>query len=138
MPLYVWEKISGIVALRKFSLLFLLALIWEVYALNLHNQLIFPTFTDTMRAFFDGIASGGLLLKAWNSVRVLLVGYAVGIVRETLRTVLDITSGLGTDFIETLRAMFNHLPAFQLLRMLLIGFGRGWGGRVSGVVCVVV
>src|SRR3546814_14358151 len=127
MPLYVWEKISGIVALRKFSLLFLLALIWEVYALNLHNQLIFPTFTDPMRAFFDGIASGGLLLKAWISVRVLLVGYEVGLVLVTLLIVLSITSSSGTHFIETLTVCFNPLEDNSVLPLVLICFGLGDG-----------
>lgn len=90
--LSTWEKIYNIGAFRKLALLIVIALIWQLYALNLHNTLIFPTFTQTMTAFFDGIVSGGLLLKAWTSIRVLLVGYAAGIALATLLTVLAVST----------------------------------------------
>ncbi|TAL90546.1 MAG: ABC transporter permease [Candidimonas sp.] len=129
-PLSTWEKIYNIGAARKFVLLILLALIWQAYAFHLNNQLIFPTFIETMRALFSGIISGDLLLKAWTSVRVLLVGYALGIALATLLTVLAITSRVGTDLLETLTAMFNPLPAIALLPLALIWFGLGEGSLV--------
>jgi len=129
-PLSAWERIYNIPALRKFALLVLLALIWQIYAVDLGNQLIFPTFSETMQAFFQGIVSGGLLLKAWTSIRVLLIGYAAGIALATLLTVMAITSRLGTDLLETLTAMFNPLPAIALLPLALIWFGLGEGSLV--------
>ena len=66
-------------AVRKLALLVVLALIWEVYARWLDNPLLFPTFTATLAAFVEAIASGVLLGRALTSLRVLLIGYAVGI-----------------------------------------------------------
>ena len=56
----------------KAFILALLAVIWEVYARLLDNPLLFPTFTATIQAFVDGIVGGGLLGKAWTSIKVLL------------------------------------------------------------------
>lgn len=126
----ILEKIYNVGALRKLVLLVLLALVWQVYAVKLNNPLIFPTFTETMEAFWEGIVSGGLLQKASTSVRVLLVGYATGIGIATVLTVLAITSRLGTDLLETLTVMFNPLPAIALLPLALIWFGLGEGSLI--------
>src|SRR5690606_28686599 len=79
----------------------------------------------TMGALFDGIVSGGLLQMSWTSLRVLLVGYGVGILLASLLTVLAITTRIGTDILETMTAMFNPLPAIALLPLALIWFGLG-------------
>lgn len=124
-PLSRWERLTRIGALRKLFLLVLLALIWEGYARWLDNPLIFPTFLATMGSLFDGIVSGGLLQMSWTSLRVLLVGYGVGILLASLLTVLAITTRIGTDILETMTAMFNPLPAIALLPLALIWFGLG-------------
>ncbi|MBV6274315.1 ABC transporter permease [Alcaligenaceae bacterium CGII-47] len=129
-PLSWWERVFNIGGIRKLLILITLALIWQIYANNLNNPLIFPTFVDTIKALIDGIVSGGLLLKAWTSIRVLLVGYAAGIGLAALLTILAITTRIGTDILETLTAMFNPLPAIALLPLSLIWFGLGEGSLV--------
>ena len=44
------------------------------YARVLNNPLLFPTFSDTVAAFFEGIMSGVLLQRGWFSIKVLLHG----------------------------------------------------------------
>lgn len=129
-PLSLWERFSNIGGVRKLFILVVLAVIWQIYATSLNNPLVFPTFTDTVAALFEGIASGGLLLKAWTSIRVLLVGYAIGIALAAVLTVLAITTRIGTDILETLTAMFNPLPAIALLPLALIWFGLGEGSLI--------
>src|SRR5206468_10838904 len=107
-----------------------LAIICDVYARLLYNPLLIPTFDDTLKAFFEGIASGGLMDKAWASIRVLLMGYSAGIALAALLTMLAISSRIGTDFLETLTSMFNPLPAIALLPLALIWFGLGNGSLV--------
>jgi NitT/TauT family transport system permease protein len=124
------ERLSSNTALRRILLLIVLASIWQLYAVILDNGLLFPTFTDTMRALYIGISSGGLIGKAWTSIRVLLVGYACGIVLATLLTVFAITSRVGNDILETLTSMFNPLPAIALLPLALIWFGLGEGSLI--------
>src|SRR6476660_3096037 len=78
-PLSPWERIYNISAVRKAAILVALALIWEIYARWLNNALLFPTFVSTIQAFYEGIFGGGLLGKAWTSIKVLLIGYSAGI-----------------------------------------------------------
>src|SRR3546814_17260890 len=89
-----------------------------------------PTFGATVGALYDGLVHGALLLKAWTSIRVMLVGYAAGITLAALLTVLALTNRLGTDLLETLTSMFNPMPALALLPLSLIWFGQGEGSLV--------
>ena len=129
-PLSVWERAWNNGALRKTLLLAALALAWQLYAMRLANPLLIPTFFDTVIAFRDAIVSGGLLGKAWYSIRILLIGYAAGLLLAAILTTLAITSRIGTDLVETLTAMFNPLPAIALLPLALIWFGLGTGSLV--------
>jgi sulfonate transport system permease protein len=129
-PLSKWERIYNITAVRKLAILVFLAVVWEVYARWLNNPLLFPTFVSTIQAFVDGIFGGGLLGKAWTSIKVLLIGYSAGILLAALLTMFAITSRIGTDFLETLTSMFNPLPAIALLPLALIWFGLGNGSLV--------
>ncbi|MFZ5555850.1 MAG: ABC transporter permease [Pseudomonadota bacterium] len=129
-PLTPWEKVFNQGWVRKSLLLVVLALIWEVYARQLNNPLLFPTFTSTVEAFWEAIVEGGLLGKAWYSIKVLLMGYASGLAIAAVLTVLAITTRLGNDLLETLTSMFNPLPAIALLPLALIWFGLGNGSIV--------
>ena len=61
---------------------------------------------------------------------MLFIGYAAGIVVAATLTVLAIGTRVGTDFLETMTAMFNPLPAIALLPLALIWFGLGTGSLV--------
>ena len=124
-PLTAWERIYGNGLVRKAFILLLLAAAWQGYALYLDNTLILPTFTDTLKAFVQRIASGELLRKSWASIVVLLYGYGIGLVLALVFTILAMASRFGTDLLETLTAMLNPLPAIALLPLALIWLGLG-------------
>jgi NitT/TauT family transport system permease protein len=136
VPVVVEKPLSALVRLynqtwlRKVMILIILALIWEAYGRYLNNNLLFPTFSETMSAFFSNIASGVLPARAWSSIKVLLMGYAAGVTLAAILTGLAITTRVGTDFLETLTSMFNPLPAIALLPLSLIWFGLGNGSLV--------
>jgi NitT/TauT family transport system permease protein len=129
-PLSTIERVYNQVWLRKLLILVVLALIWEAYGRFLNNDLLFPTFSATARAFADAILSGVLPARAWASIKVLLMGYACGVVLAALLTALAIMSRIGTDFLETMTSMFNPLPAIALLPLALIWFGLGNGSLI--------
>ena len=133
-PLSAWERIGNVGALRKLALLIALALVWEGYARWLNNPLLLPTFSATIEAFVSGVASGELLRKSATSLRVLLIGYALGIACAGLLTVLAILTRVGTDLLELLTSMFNPLPAIALLPLALIWFGLGYGSIVFVII----
>ncbi|OWJ64928.1 ABC transporter permease [Inquilinus limosus] len=124
------ELLWGSAFIRKTLLILVLAAIWQVYASILDNPLLFPTLGDTLSAMADGFLHGPLALRAWTSIKVLLMGYAAGIALAATLTVLAINTRIGTDFLETMTAMFNPLPAIALLPLALIWFGLGIGSLV--------
>jgi NitT/TauT family transport system permease protein len=129
-PLGFMERVWSNGLVRKFVLLAVLALAWQLYAMQLNNPLLVPTFAATVEAFWQAIATGGLLGKAWYSIKILLMGYAAGLTLAAVLTTLAITSRVGTDLLETLTSMFNPLPAIALLPLALIWFGLGRGSLV--------
>jgi len=129
-PLSAFERLYNQAWLRKILILVLLAGIWEAYGRYLDNDLLFPTFSATMEAFFRAVADGTLPARAWSSLKVLLMGYAAGIVLATVLTGIAIASRIGTDLLETLTSMFNPLPAIALLPLALIWFGLGNGSLI--------
>jgi NitT/TauT family transport system permease protein len=74
--------------------------------------------------------NGELLRRAGTSLKVLLIGYGLGIACAALLTVLAITTRVGNDLLELLTSMFNPLPAIALLPLALIWFGLGYGSIV--------
>ncbi len=124
-PLSLWRRLTGIAALRRGVILVLLALIWQVYALWLDSPLMIPTFTDTVAAFWDAAVSGQLPAMVGTSLKVLLMGYGLGVGIATLLAGLASATRFGDDLLATLTAMFNPLPAIALLPMAMLWFGLG-------------
>lgn len=110
---------------RKSLLIVALAIIWEGYARHLDNPLLFPTLSDTLTALYDRFADGVLPARIWTTLKVLVTGYVTGTVLAAILTVVAINTRIGTDFLETMTAMFNPLPAISLLPLALIWFGLG-------------
>ncbi|NKJ04618.1 ABC transporter permease [Rhizobium sp. SG741] len=117
----LWQ--SGL--FRKSLLIVALAIIWEAYARHLDNPLLFPTLSDTLTALYDRFADGVLPARIWTTLKVLVTGYVSGTVLAAILTVVAINTRIGTDFLETMTAMFNPLPAISLLPLALIWFGLG-------------
>lgn len=120
-----YERLYALDPVRQFSLLLILAAIWQVYALWLDNNLVLPSFASTLDAWWDSVARGPLLLRAWTSIKLLLMGYAAGILVAAILTLLAISTRIGTDLLNLLTAMFNPLPAIALLPLALLWFGLG-------------
>jgi NitT/TauT family transport system permease protein len=129
-PLSLWERVAASPVARKVFILVVLAAVWEAYALWLDNPLLFPTLGATLAAFWNGLVTGELVERSWVSLSVLLIGYGAGVVLAFTFAVFAITSRLGNDFLETLTAMFNPLPAIALLPLALLWFGLGIGSLI--------
>ncbi|WP_316230004.1 ABC transporter permease [Bradyrhizobium sp. SZCCHNR1051] len=115
---------------RKTLIIVVLAAIWQAYGSYLDNPLLFPTFSDTIAALWEKVRDGTIPMRAWTSLKVLFMGYAAGITLAAILTILAISTRIGTDFLETVTAMFNPLPAIALLPLALIWFGLGSGSLV--------
>jgi NitT/TauT family transport system permease protein len=129
-PLTLAEKIYNQTWLRKIFILVVLAGAWEIYGRWLDNPLLVPPFSAAVQALIADIADGVIPARALSSIQVLLVGFAAGTILAGLLTVFAISTRIGTDFLETMTAMFNPLPAIALLPLALIWFGLGAGSLV--------
>jgi NitT/TauT family transport system permease protein len=58
------------------------------------------------------------------------MGFSTGVIIAAVLTFLAINTRLGNDFLETMTAMFNPLPAIALLPLALIWFGLGTGSLI--------
>jgi len=124
-PLTLTERLMNHGWLRKTIILVAIMVAWQLYARQLNNPLLVPTFTATVSAFIAGMASGDLAQKVANSVILLLKGYAIGLALAMTLTALAMVSRIGNDILETLTSAFNPLPAVALLPLALLWFGLG-------------
>ena len=129
-PLGTWEKLYQKVWLRKVIVLMLLIGVWQLYALHLDDNLLVPTFTSTLEAWYAIAVSGELLAKTGYSLKVLAWGYGAGIFLATILTIIATLTKIGQDIMETLTSMFSPLPAIALLPLALIWFGLGNGSLI--------
>jgi NitT/TauT family transport system permease protein len=116
--------------LRRALVLVLLAVAWEAYGRFVGNDLLFPTLTQTLRAWFAAIASGELPGRVAASLQVLGLGYAAGLALAAIITTLAVSSRFGSDLLAMLSGMLNPLPAIALLPLALLWFGIGTGSLV--------
>ena len=138
LPLSLWERLSNITAVRRMTILVILAAIWQAYAVVLENPLMFPTFTDMTTAFWDAAVNGEMLIMAWRSVKLLLIGYGIGVALACLMTTVAVSTRIGTDVLGTLTTGFSPLPAIALLPLALLWFGLGEGSMIFVLVHSVV
>lgn len=132
--LSLFEKLAANAALRRVLLLAALALIWELYAIHVDNALLFPRFSETLAALWNALAHGPLLERIASSLRVLLLGYGIGIALAGVFVTFAVSTAIGQDLLTSLTAMFNPLPAIALLPLAMLWFGLGPGSLVFVIV----
>jgi NitT/TauT family transport system permease protein len=123
--LALWERLLNNHAFRRALILVVLLAAWEAYARWADSPLLFPTFSETARAFLQDLLNGTLLDRTLTSLRPLALGYAGGLVLAGILTTFAVLSRVGADVLSTLTSMFNPLPAIALLPLALMWFGLG-------------
>lgn len=138
VPLTLSKRLVNTTWLRKLLIAAVLIGLWEVAARFVNNDLLLPTFVDTLSAFAQGIWSGELIAKTAISLSVLLRGYAIGVVLAFALTSLAVSTRMGRDLLTMLTAMFNPLPSIALLPLALLWFGLGTGSLLFVLVHAVL
>ncbi len=120
------ERISNINAVRKMSILLGLVVAWQAYAMIAQPEpLLFPSFAESADVLWETLISGEMFEKVWVSLYVLLLGYAAGLAMASVFLVLAVSTRIGSDFLSTMTAMFQPLPAISLLPLAMLWFGLG-------------
>jgi NitT/TauT family transport system permease protein len=119
------QRLWKISAVRKAVILVVLASIWQAYATAIDNSLMLPTFVTTLKALWSAFVDGPLLERTWYSIRLLMVGYTIGVLLAGALVSVSVSTQIGNDLLSVLTAMFNPLPAIALLPLALLWFGIG-------------
>ena len=120
------ERISNINAVRKMSILLGLVIAWQAYTMIAQPEpLLFPSFVQSADVLWETLLSGEMFEKVWVSLYVLLLGYAAGLAMAAVFLVLAVSTRIGSDFLSTMTAMFQPLPAISLLPLAMLWFGLG-------------
>jgi len=120
------ERFWNINAVRKLSILLGLIIAWEAYTrISEVEPLLFPTFSSSFAVLWETLLNGFMLEKIWITINVLVVGYAAGLACAALFLILAVSTRIGSDFLSTMTAMFQPLPAISLLPLAMLWFGLG-------------
>jgi NitT/TauT family transport system permease protein len=112
--------------LRKAGVVVALLVAWEAFTrLGQVSPLLFPPASTVLAAFARSLGSGEIPGYAGQSLKILLLGMALGGAIALLLTTLAVTTRLGAEVLETLTSMFNPLPAIALMPLALLWFGLG-------------
>ena len=118
-------------ASRYIIILLGLVALWQGYTVIFDVEpLMFPRFSDSAVALWQSIVNGELLPKVWFSVKVLIYGYSLGMAIAAVLVLWATASQIGSDFLSTVTAMFNPLPAIALLPLAMLWFGLGTASLV--------
>lgn len=128
--LSIWQKLGNSALFRKIVILVAIAVSWQIYASQLNNPFILPTFAQTVEAFVRTVATGELIARSFYSIQILLVGYLAGLALAAILTTLASATQIGRDFLELISAMLSPMPAIALLPLSIIWFGLGLGSFV--------
>ena len=131
-PLTSFETLYNQGWLRKLFVLVVLAALWEGYAPLARQRTAGP---DLHARPCRRCGAGSSAARCSRARLVVDQGAADRLQRRRrcsrpLLTFLAINTRIGTDFLETMTAMFNPLPAIALLPLALIWFGLGIGSLV--------
>jgi len=119
------EKIWGNEGVRKTTIVIMLLLVWQFYAMWKNDTLTVPSAVEAHRALWNDIKTGELLTYTWYSLKLLLMGYAIGVAIAGVLSIAATFTRIGRDILETLTAMFSPLPAIALVPLAMIWFGLG-------------
>jgi NitT/TauT family transport system permease protein len=129
-PLTFAELLYNRTWVRKLIIIAIISAGWEIYGRWLDNPLLVPPLSASLTSLISGLANGEIPQRALTSIELLMTGFAAGTILAGFLTVLAISSRIGADFLETMTAMLNPLPAIALLPLALIWFGLGPGSLV--------
>jgi len=120
---------------RKALIVLGLLVAWEAWTrLGDVSPLLFPPASKVVEAFGRSIGTGEVPGYAGQSLQVLLTGMGIGAAIALVLASVAVLTRIGAEFLETVTAMFNPLPAIALMPLALLWFGLG----VTSLIFVII
>jgi len=117
-----WSRLPT--SLRRSILLVAVILIWQAYiSLMDVSPLVFASPVDVGESFVDGWTSGRLAEATGVTMKILLIGMAIGMAVAAVLTTLATWTKIGEDVLVLFTSMLNPLPAIAILPLAILWFG---------------
>jgi NitT/TauT family transport system permease protein len=121
----LWRRPAACAAARRLLIVGMLVALWAAAAAVVQKPALFPTPAATAAAWWQAMTHGDLLDRIGLSLKLLLIGYAVGVVLAMLLAGFGAFTRFGADVMSVLAAVFTPLPGIALLPLALLWFGLG-------------
>lgn len=96
-PLPLSTRVFESTLFRRLLVVGILGAFWESYAAYIDNPLMMPRLSDVLVALYGSLFHGPLLMRIAMTMKVLLIGYSVGILAAAAITILASTTRFGSD-----------------------------------------
>lgn len=121
--------------MKRLVFLLLIVILWEgVYRLGIWPEFMFPSPSAVAETIIDGFAKGTYLSALLNSLRRLIIGYAIAVIVGTAIGALMIASKTIDETLGFLIIAFQSVPSVVWLPLVLLWFNTG----ESAIIFVVV
>lgn len=119
-----WRWGAMPVWLRRLLVVVLLLVVWQFYVtITQVNPLLFSSPADVGQALWNGLTSGTLIASTATTLKVLLIGMAIGSVLALVMTTLAVWTKFGEDVLVVFSSMLNPLPSIAVLPLAILWFG---------------
>jgi NitT/TauT family transport system permease protein len=109
--------------------------LWEISSrTGLVSAYILPPFTSVLDTMLKQLVSGSLGRQVFNSLLVILEGFAISIALAFIIVILCKSSPVLESFFYTLCVIFNPLPGIALLPLVMMWFGINTGAMLALIV----
>lgn len=110
----------------------LIIAIWEVTTrIGLVNPYILPPFSGILQNLVGELQKGILPLQVLNSLKIVLLGFAVSIVVGVIVSACCMISKIMESLVRTICTVLNPLPGVALLPLFMLWFGLGNGVLIA-------
>ncbi|MFQ5840608.1 MAG: ABC transporter permease [Candidatus Methylomirabilales bacterium] len=126
VPVRARSLVDALFGRRVVQVLFLvgLAVLWEgVYRLRLVNPVLFPSFLDVLRSFWENLPE--LVWRTGVTFQYIFYGMAIAVVLSFVLSLAALRSPTFATVTEMLLAVMHPMPSVALLPLLIIWFGLG-------------
>lgn len=121
--------------MKRLVFLLLIVILWEgVYRLGIWPDFMFPSPSSVAETIIDGFAKGTYLSALLNSLRRLIIGYAIAVIVGTTIGALMIASKTIDETLGFLIIAFQSVPSVVWLPLVLLWFNTGESAIISVVV----
>jgi len=109
---------------RRLIVVAVILVLWQMYVTTMHvSPLLFTAPSAVWNALVLGLISGEIAAATGETLKLLLLGMAIGSCAALILSALAVSNRIGEDVLATLSSMLNPLPSIAILPLAMLWFG---------------